>query len=418
MSAATSGSSCSFSILLKDKFGVPTQMFGRVLVSGSAVEAKASLAVNTPRCIGTKCIFSFMPMSAGNHELWILHEVESSRTHLAGSPVVLNVMAGHVSPSRVQALGSGLTISTAGVPSLFSIIPRDEYSGRVESKALQLQLSLVELGSLSMRSLTDLELRAGAAQSSQDLLQVSYIVTTSGQYLLNVRGLGFHISGSPFSMFCQPDLRNLQVMSNTVLLLATAGISLTFDVKILDRYGNEPSSRLILRSLARLNASGTSARDIAGNAGTIAYSGEHVVKITPTRSGEYALHLRADISSGLSATYYATDRFFPEISSRIDRNLDFSLAAGAKPAVSLTTGSPYSVRWSGFVRPQYAQVYTFFAGVQTAVERMKLWVDNSLLVGQWTSISATENSGTLMIGTANGYYDVVMEYKQPSGTKH
>ena len=82
----------------------------------------------------------------------------------------------------------------------------------------------------------------------------------------------------------------------------------------------------------------------------------------------------------------------------------------------MPSGSPYSVRWSGFVRPQYAQVYTFFAGVQTAVERMKLWVDNSLLVDQWTDLTATEKSGTLMIGTANGYYDVVMEYKQPSGT--
>jgi len=120
-------------------------------------------------------------------------------------------------------------------------------------------------------------------------------------------------------------------------------------------------------------------------------SGISLVNIT-VRSQASAANLLISFAhpGGLLATFYDASNFTVPVSSRVDSGIDFSLAAGAKPAVSLTTGSPYSVRWSGFVRPQYAQVYTFFAGVQTAVERMKLWV--------------------------NGYYDVVMEYKQPSGT--
>ena len=136
----------------------------------------------------------------------------------------------------------------------------------------------------------------------------------------------------------------------------------------------------------------------------------------PTKSGTHSLFASLAIVGGLSATYFSSDGFSAPVSSRVDSSIDFSLAANSKPAVTLTTGSAYSVRWSGFVRPQYAQLYTFFAAVQTNTERMKLWVDNSLLVDQWTDLGALEKSGTLMIGTANGYYDVVMEYKQVAGT--
>eukprot|EP00960_Hanusia_phi_P060184 764428-Hanusia_phi.AAC.1 len=57
-----------------------------------------------------------------------------------------------------------------------------------------------------------------------------------------------------------------------------------------------------------------------------------------------------------------------------------------------------------------------YASVRSWVERVRLWVDNVILIDQWTSLEGTENSGTIYMGTAGGYYDVVMEYKQPNGT--
>ena len=74
------------------------------------------------------------------------------------------------------------------------------------------------------------------------------------------------------------------------------------------------------------------------------------------------------------------------------------------------------MRWAGFLRPQYAEEYTFFARVSGDADRVKLWVDNSLLVDQWLSLSATERSGTLTIGAANAYFDVAMEYKHVEGS--
>ena len=48
-------------------------------------------------------------------------------------------------------------------------------------------------------------------------------------------------------------------------------------------------------------------------------------------------------------------------------------------------------------------MYTWYASVQTVGERVRLYVDNSLLVEQWTSLAATEASGTLSMLVANGY---------------
>ena len=96
--------------------------------------------------------------------------------------------------------------------------------------------------------------------------------------------------------------------------------------------------------------------------------------------------------------------------------MDYSSgSAGYSPAASLTTDATYSVRWAGLLRPQYAEEYTFFARVSGDEDRVKLWVDNSLLVDQWLSLAATERSGTLAIGAANAYFDVAMEYKHVEG---
>jgi len=82
----------------------------------------------------------------------------------------------------------------------------------------------------------------------------------------------------------------------------------------------------------------------------------------------------------------------------------------------------FGVRWVGFVRPSRASQYTFHVnlGVVGAVggatanlpaDRVKLWVDNSIIVQQWTSLSGTAPSGTMGFAKGNGYYDISMLYK-------
>ena len=70
---------------------------------------------------------------------------------------------------------------------------------------------------------------------------------------------------------------------------------------------------------------------------------------------------------------------------------DASCASGDCPSETLTD-SNFAVRWVGFVRPSRASQYTFhsYLGSDNApIDRVKLWVDNSIIIQQWTSLAAS-----------------------------
>ena len=109
-------------------------------------------------------------------------------------------------------------------------------------------------------------------------------------------------------------------------------------------------------------------------------------------------------------------------SSVIAPNIDWSAPSNsAKPRASLVDGD-FGVRWVGFVRPSRAQQYTFHMVMPNAglaaphIERVKLWVDNSIVIQQWSSLSSTAPSGTIAFGRGDGYYDISALYKCASQT--
>jgi hypothetical protein len=57
-----------------------------------------------------------------------------------------------------------------------------------------------------------------------------------------------------------------------------------------------------------------------------------------------------------------------------------------------------------------------FAGVSGADERIRLWVDSSLVVDLWRNLSGTEGSGIFSFSTANVYHDLLLEYKQSNAS--
>ena len=83
----------------------------------------------------------------------------------------------------------------------------------------------------------------------------------------------------------------------------------------------------------------------------------------------------------------------------------------------------YSVRWHGFISPQYAGIYTFQAGIREVFDRFRLWVDHKLVIDQWASLGlagmdeteALAPSGTGYFQYANLMYDIKMEYKKVDG---
>jgi len=44
-------------------------------------------------------------------------------------------------------------------------------------------------------------------------------------------------------------------------------------------------------------------------------------------------------------------------------------------------------------------------------ERVQLWIDNSLVISQWTSLSTAYPSGTVSLPVNGAYYSLIMDYK-------
>ncbi|MCX6219070.1 PA14 domain-containing protein [Spirosoma sp.] len=71
----------------------------------------------------------------------------------------------------------------------------------------------------------------------------------------------------------------------------------------------------------------------------------------------------------------------------------------------------FSVRWSGFVTPQYSEQYTFYVN---ATKGVRLWIDNKLLIDQPTTNGSTEYNGSISLD-AHKQYMVRLESYGGSG---
>jgi hypothetical protein len=124
--------------------------------------------------------------------------------------------------------------------------------------------------------------------------------------------------------------------------------------------------------------------------------------------------------TGLHAEYFNVEAFttdapagafasFPAV-TRVDPTVDFDWGTDIQPDAAI--GLDYfTVRWHGQVQPLYSQVYTFYT---RSDDGSQLWVNNQLVVTNWTSQAPTERSGTIAL-EANQKYDLIMEYFEKAG---
>jgi len=121
---------------------------------------------------------------------------------------------------------------------------------------------------------------------------------------------------------------------------------------------------------------------------------------------------------GLFGTYFATMDLTGPGTTRVDPMIDFDWGQGS-PAPGIKPDR-FSVRWTGKVRPDSSEVYTFTTttgdnvrqsrtSASSAGDGVRLWVDNRLLIDRWKDTHVTENSGTIFL-SAGRQYPVWMEY--------
>ncbi len=113
--------------------------------------------------------------------------------------------------------------------------------------------------------------------------------------------------------------------------------------------------------------------------------------------------------NGLSGVYYDNQNFTGTSVTRVDPTVNFDFGSGA-PVAGIGPDT-FSVRWTGQVQAQFTQTYTFYTQSDDGV---RLYVNNQLVVDNFTDHGLTENSGTIAL-VAGQRYDIRMEFYENGG---
>ena len=134
---------------------------------------------------------------------------------------------------------------------------------------------------------------------------------------------------------------------------------------------------------------------------------------TPAVATSYSATYQATTSggtgTGLSATYFNNSDFTGTSIARVDPTVDFVWGSGS-PATAIGVDT-FSARWMGQVEAPFTGTYTFYT---VSDDGVRLWVNNQLIVNNWTNHAAIENRGTIAL-TAGQRYPIRMEFYENGG---
>jgi glucose/arabinose dehydrogenase len=108
--------------------------------------------------------------------------------------------------------------------------------------------------------------------------------------------------------------------------------------------------------------------------------------------------------SGLTGTYFTDPNLQTIALTRVDPLVNFNWWRGA-PDTQMGSDQ-FSVRWTGFVQPLYSENYTFYTKADDGV---RLWVNDILLVDQWSDQSVFEHQGQITL-EAGKKYAIQLDY--------
>ncbi len=95
------------------------------------------------------------------------------------------------------------------------------------------------------------------------------------------------------------------------------------------------------------------------------------------------------LGNGLTGDYYNGINFEDFITSRVDNEIEFDW--GALFPILGVDNDLFSIRWNGFVIPEYSENYTFNV---KSTNGCRLWINNELVIDAWEDVSG-EYSGNI-----------------------
>jgi hypothetical protein len=209
---------------------------------------------------------------------------------------------------------------------------------------------------------------------------------------------------------------------------STAGVTSQFTIHLRDEYDNNAridSGKMLLASVEYQDESSAVIRTADTTFHGVAHAKEvnylYQFRVVPKKAGASTLTACLAVPDSLTATYYSHASLQPDTatSSRAwPGRLEFSPGTGGLDNVpSMISVAGFGVRWAGFIQPPGPGEYALYANLGQGSERVKLWVDNKLVIDQWTSLVSTSASGTLQFADAyDSLYHIRVEYKQHSTT--
>ncbi len=117
--------------------------------------------------------------------------------------------------------------------------------------------------------------------------------------------------------------------------------------------------------------------------------------------------------NGLKGEYYSNSPAAAGFAAaaaliQLDNNINFNWGSGS-PAAGISK-DVFKVRWSGTLKPLTDDTYTIYI---TASDGVRLWINNTLLIDNWTDKIITTYSASIALQKANEY-DIRIEYYSSS----
>lgn len=113
---------------------------------------------------------------------------------------------------------------------------------------------------------------------------------------------------------------------------------------------------------------------------------------------------------GLAADYYKGANFNTKVFSQTDSTINFTGWGKTSPVTGIDE-DPFSVRWSGLIMPPVGGMITFYTDSDDGV---RLWVNNQLIIENWTDHGSTENSKAILLEEGK-LYSIRLDYYQNTG---
>jgi len=356
------------------------------------------------------------PVAAGA----ALVEARIDGQHVAGSPLALTVAAGAV--SGAQTVIGALSLVTAGTRAVFHITARDEHRNLAlhhGAGAVLARLECLRDASADLRAAGERDGCASGAIEAAPLdgsrWELPLLLTVAGNYRLAVLYQGVAVRGSPIDVRAAPapTCAAASAVRGAGLTLTSTGTATSFVVVSRDAFGNYRSPEEGAAAyVARLRFGAGRPRLLAVAAAPTART---TVGYAVTEATSASMEVTLAVAGGLAATYYGNVARAPGDaieSAAAGAGLDWSVQSGEAAPVWDGATTQYAARWAGAVDVAVGggAVYTFSAALKGASERVRVWVDQVLLIDAWASLPGTLLGGTLAFPGGAGAYDIALDY--------